>query len=147
MQNEIKKQIEELAYKRSIAFCYSDYFECPNGRCSKCGSDDLMRLVPGVGCEWGIDWVVQHILETELEPVDLELAFEESIRQIYSETTKVGWMEFDTVRLMKENDPVGWRCALAEYESQEDSEGNFISFNNNGFYYSLSDIENLLEGE
>ncbi len=69
MKTEIKKQIEELAYKRSIPFCYSDYIECPNGRCSKCGSDDLMRLVPGIGCEWGIDWVVQHILETELEPV------------------------------------------------------------------------------
>ncbi len=145
MQIEIKKQLEELAYKRSTPFCYSDYIECPTGRCTKCGSDDLMRLVPGVGCEWGIDWVVQHILETELEPVDLGELFEESVRQIYPETTKVGWMEFDTVTLMKENDPVGWRCALADYESEEASEGTILSFDNGSTYYSSQSIENLIE--
>lgn len=145
MQTEIKKQLEELAYKRSIPFCYSDYIECPTGRCAKCGSDDLMRLVPGVGCEWGIDWVVQHILETELEPVDLEVLFEESVRQIYPETTKVGWMEFDTVTLMKENDPVSWRCALADYESEEASEGTILSFDNGSTYYNSQSIENLIE--
>lgn len=145
MQIEIKKQLEELAYKRSIPFCHSDYKECPTGRCTKCGSDDLMRLVPGVGCEWGIDWVVQHILETELEPVDLEEMFEESVRQIYPETTKVGWMEFDTVTLMKENDPVGWRSALADYESEEASEGTILSFDNGSIYYSSQSIENLIE--
>ncbi|MFN8845578.1 MAG: hypothetical protein ACK5W9_01880, partial [Bdellovibrionales bacterium] len=145
MQIEIKKQLEELAYKRSIPFCYSDYIECPTGRCTKCGSDDLMRLVPGVGCEWGIEWVVQHILETELEPVDLGELFEESVRQIYPETTKVGWMEFDTVKLMKENDPVGWRCALADYESEEASEGTILSFDNGSTYYNSQSIENLIE--
>lgn len=145
MQIEIKKQLEELAYKRSIPFCYSDYIECPTGRCTKCGSDDLMRLVHGVGCEWGIDWVVQHILETELVPVDLAEAFEESVRQIYPETTKVGWMEFDTVTLMKENDPVGWRCALADYESEEASEGTILSFDNGSTYYNSQSIENLIE--
>jgi hypothetical protein len=145
MQIEIKKQLEELAYKRSIPFCYSDYIECPTGRCAKCRSDDLMRLVPGVGCEWGIDWVVQHILETELEPVDLEEMFEEYVRQIYPETTKVGWMEFDTVTLMKENDPVSWRCALADYESEEASEGTILSFDNGSTYYNSQSIENLIE--
>lgn len=145
MQIEIKKQLEELAYKRSIPFCYSDYIECPTGRCTKCGSDDLMRLVPGVGCEWGIDWVVQHILETELVPVDLAEAFEESVRHIYPETTKVGWMEFDTVTLMKENDPVGWRCALTDYESEEASEGTILSFDNGSTYYNSQSIENLIE--
>jgi hypothetical protein len=145
MQIEIKKQLEELAYKRSIPFCYSDYLECPTGRCAKCGSDDLMRLVPGVGCEWGIDWVVQHILETELEPVDLEEMFEESVRQIYPETTKVGWMEFDTVTLMKENDPVSWRCALADYESEEFSADNILSFDNGITFYQMNDVTQLIE--
>ncbi|MBL7688758.1 MAG: hypothetical protein JNJ49_12055 [Bdellovibrionaceae bacterium] len=145
MQNEIKKQLEELAYKRSIPFCYSDYMECPSGRCLKCGSDDLMRLVPGVGCEWGIEWVIQHILETELEAVDLEESFEESIRELYPETTKVGWMEFDTVKLMKENDPVGWRCALADYESEELGEGNILSFDNGSTNYRTSDLLELIE--
>lgn len=108
--------------------------------------NDLMRLVPGVGCEWGIEWVVQHILETELEPVDLGELFEESVRQIYPETTKVGWMEFDTVTLMKENDPVGWRCALADYESEEASEGTILSFDNGKTFYHSNEIIELVEG-
>lgn len=147
MKTEIQKQLEAIAFKRSIPFCYSDYIECHTGRCSKCGSDDLMRLVPGVGCEYGVDWVVKHILETELESVNLSEAFEESVRECYSETTKVGWMEFDTVTLMKESDPVGWRCALVDYESQEESEGNIVSFDHGCTYYEVSAIEDLIATE
>ena len=57
-----------------------------------CGSDDLMRLLPEVGCEYGTSWVIKHILETELEAIDLEGAFEESMRACYPEETKVGWI-------------------------------------------------------
>lgn len=51
MKTEIQKQLAVIALKRSIPFCYGDYIECPTGICRKCGSDDLMRLVPGVGEE------------------------------------------------------------------------------------------------
>lgn len=144
MKTEIQKQLEQIAFKNSVPFCYNDYTECPTGRCSKCGSDDLMRLVHGVGCEYGTDWIVKSILEAELEPVDLEESFEESVRECYSETTKVGWMELDTITVMKEQDPTWWRCALGDYESQEESEGNIISFDNGSTYYRTSDIENLI---
>ncbi len=100
MNNEIFEQLNKLAIKRSIPFCYGCYKEAQNGRCKVCGSDDLMRLVPGVGCEYGTDWVIKHILETELTAVDLEEEFEESIRQCYPEETQVGWMTFDTVKLI-----------------------------------------------
>ncbi len=50
MNTEIQTQLHELALKRSLPFCYNDYIECPDGRCPKCGSDDLMRMFPGVGC-------------------------------------------------------------------------------------------------
>ncbi len=145
MNNEIFEQLKELAFKRSIPFCYSCYKEASTGCCESCGSDDLMRLVPGVGCEYGTDWVIKHILETELTAIDLEVEFEESIRQCYPEETTVGWMSFDTVTLMKENDPIGWRCALAEYESQEESAGTILSTDNGNNFYYLSDIEYLLD--
>lgn len=147
MNNEIFEQLKELAFKRSIPFCYSCYKEAPTGCCKDCGSDDLMRLVPGIGCEYGTDWIIKHILETELTAVDLEEEFEESIRQCYPEETQVGWMTFDTVTLMKENDPVGWRCALADYESQEESEGSIVSFDGGSTYYSTSDLEVFLKIE
>jgi len=145
MRTEIQKNLEKLAYKRSSQFCYQCYEVAPSGTCSHCMSDDLMREVPGVGVEYGTEWIINHILETELTPVDLEEAFEESVRQCYPEETKVGWMTFDTVTLMKENDPISWKCALSEYESQEESEGGIISFDNGSNYFWSEDVEQLLE--
>lgn len=147
MDSEIQTKLTKLAFKRSSPFCYGCYKEAPIGRCNSCGSDDLMRILPGVGCEYGTDWVIRHILNDEIEAANLEEAFEESVRECYPEETKVGWMTFDTVTLMKEQDPISWRCALSEYESEEDSEGNIVSFDGGSTYYNLYDIEKLLDEE
>ena len=56
-------------------------------------------------------------------------------------------MEFDTVALMKEQDPISWRCALSEYESREESEGKIISFNYGSTYYSIHNIQSLISIE
>lgn len=69
------------------------------------------------------------------------------MRECYPEDTKVGWMAFDTVTLMKENDPVNWRCGLSEYESQEESEGNVISFDGVSTFYSIQSLEEFIEQE
>lgn len=143
MNNEILEQLKELALSRSIPFCYSCYKEAPTGCCKTCGSDDLMRLVPGVGCEYGADWVIKHILETDLTPVDLEESFENMMRECYPETTKFGWMEFDTVTLMKENDPIAWRCAVVEHESSEEADGVIVSLDGGSTYYYVNDIEKI----
>ncbi len=145
MNDEIQQKLHQLALKRSIPFCYGCYKEAPTRRCNSCGSDDLMRLVPEVGCEYGTDWIIRHILETELESANLEEMFEESVRQCYPEETKVGWMTFDTVTLMKEQDPIGWRCALGDYESQEESEGNIVSVDGGATYYSTQELSLLLD--
>ncbi len=144
MNQEINEKLQKLAFERSTPFCYQCYHECPTGRCESCGCDDLMRSVSGVGCEYETDWVIQHILGTELEPVDLEENFEKMIRECYPETTKVGWLNFDTVTLLKEQDPVSWGCALSEYESKEESEGQIISFDNGSTYYRADDLEELV---
>jgi len=145
MNEEIFEKLKELAFNRSIPFCYGCYKNAPTGCCEHCGSDDLMRLVPGVGCEYGTDWVIKHIVNTELEAVDLEEDFEQFIRECYPETTKVGWCEFDTVTLLKEQDPVSWRCAMSDYESAEADEGRIISFDGGHTYFNIFDIETLLE--
>lgn len=147
MSSELQTRLKQLAFAKSRPFCYSCYTEAPTGRCSICHSDDLMRVVDGVACDWGVDWIIEHILETELTPVDFEETFEQSVRECYPEETKVGWMTFDTVTLMKDQDPVGWRCALVDYESQEESEGNIISLDGGSTYYFTKDIEDLLELE
>ena len=76
--------------------------------------------------------------------MDLEEQFDESVRECYPEITKVGWMEFDTVTLMKENNPISWRCALSEYESNEEADRIIASFDGGLTYYIVADIENLI---
>ena len=66
------------------------------------------------------------------------------VRECYSETTKVAWAEFDTVQLLRDQDPVAWRCALGDYESQEESEATILSFDGGSTYYWLNDVEQLL---
>lgn len=144
MNSEIQSQLEKIAFKRSTPFCYSCYHECPSGRCESCGSDDLIRMHPEIGCGYGADWIIEHLLKTELTPVDLAEQFEESIRDCYPETTKVGWMEFDTVSLMKDSDPISWGCALSDYESQEESEGTILSLDNGSTYFRTDEIEQLI---
>jgi len=147
MNTEIQEKLEKMALKRSIPFCYGCYHEAPTGRCKTCGSDDLMLSMPGIGCEYGSDWVIKAILEAELTPFDLDKAFEDHIRECYPETTQVGWMNLDTVSTMKEIDPVSWNIAQSEWESFEADEETIISFDNGLTYYYTSDIETLLEDE
>lgn len=147
MNTEILEQLEQIAFNKTIPFCYGCYTECPTGKCPLCGSDDLMRLLPGNGCEYGTNWVMKALLEENLTPANLEESFEQSISDCYSETTKVGWMELDTVSILKEMDPISWRCALSDYEGQEADEGNIITFDNGSTYYWRYDIENLIKEE
>ncbi len=147
MNTEIHEQLKQLALKRSIPFCYGCYEEAPSGRCKTCGSDDLMRFVPGNGVEDGTDWIIESILETELTPVNLEEAFEESVRECYPEQITVGWMTLDAVSVMKEMDSVSWRCAQGDWESQEADEGNIISLDGGSTYYWPHDVEKLVNLE
>ena len=144
MKTEIQEKLEQLALKKSIPFCYSCYRQARTGRCITCGSDDLMRELPGVGCEYGTDWIIREILRTELTPVNTEEAFEESVRQCYPETVTVAWMELDTVSVAKEMDPVSWDLARSEWESQEEEEGNMVSLDGGSTYFRFCDLESLV---
>jgi len=144
-KEEIQSKLEAIAYNRTTAFCYNDYIECPTGTCPKCGSDDLMRLLPNFGCEYGISWVIEEILRSELEIANLDEAFEDSIRSCYPEETQVGWMTFNTVELMKSQDPVSWQLARDEYIDSLESDDQIVSFDNGSNYYWVHDLESLWE--
>lgn len=73
-----------------------------------------MHSLREVGYEWHY-WLIKHILETEVEAVNLREAFEDLVRECYLEETKVDWTAFDTATLMNKNDPVSGRCAQSEY--------------------------------
>ncbi len=145
MKNEFRNKLEKIALDRSTPFCYFCYQKAPSNICPICGSDDLMRQLEGVGVEWGTDWIIKHILQEELTSVDTEESFEESVRQCYPEKVAVGWMNLDVVSVMKDQDPISWRCAQSDWESQEEEEGNIMSFNNGSTFYWTYDLEKLIE--
>jgi hypothetical protein len=145
-KTEIEEKLEQLAFDRTIPFCYHCYAHAPSGRCNKCLSDDLMRSLAGVGVEYGTDWVIKHILQEELTPVDLEESFEDFMRECYPEGTDIGFLKnYDTVSAIKELDPIAWRCAQSEWESSEEEEGIIISFGGGSIYYRTSDIVDLIQ--
>lgn len=143
MNSELQQQLRNLALKRTIPFCYSCYQQAATGVCKSCHSDDLMRLLPGHGCEYGLDWVIAAILREELTPVDTEEAFEESVRSCYPEEVQVGWMSFDTVAVMKEMDPISWDLAMSEWLDHEVENGDLVLID--GCHYMLCDVKALLE--
>lgn len=146
METLIRK-LKALAWKKSKPFCYGCYKMAPTGRCEICFSDDLMRITEDEGPEFGIDWVVKHMVETNLEPFDTELAFEESVRESYSEAVSVGWMSFDAITVMKTMDPIWWNMAHSEYIDNEVAGEQLITFDNGSSYYRTSDLEDFIETE
>ena len=144
MKTEIQQKLEKLAYQKTVPFCYSDYIECPSGRCKKCGSDDLQRLYRGVGNEYGVDWVIKEILREELTPVDCKQVFEEFMSECYPETIDIGFLQnIDVVSAIRELDPTAWNIAESEHINSLESDDQIVSFDNGLTYYWLSDIEGL----
>lgn len=146
MKSEIQQRLEQLAFKRTNSFCYSCYQTVVESHCPSCGSDDFMRELEGVGVEYGTDWVIRQILSEELEPVNVDDAFEEMIRELYPEEITVGWLKLDTASVMKEMDPIAWDIAKQEWLDQEQDE-ELISFDGESTYFRIQDIEELLTDE
>ncbi len=76
---------------------------------------------------------------------NVEEAFERSIVDCYPETTKIGWLEYDTVTAIKELDPISWDCARSDWESNEESEGQIFSTDGGSTYYWTHEVETYLD--
>ena len=101
----------------------------------------------GVGCEWGTEWVIEEILKEHLEPVNQEEAFENMMEDCYPVDTKVGWLELNTVDILKTMDEISWDIAKDEYISGLEEDEEIISFDNGSIYYWITEIEELLENK
>ena len=143
----IYNQLTALAFQESIPFCYQCYIKAPTGKCDNCESDDLMRVMDGVGCEWGTEWVIEEILKEHLEPINEKEAFEDMIEGCYPMETKVGWLELNTVDILKTMDEISWDIAQDEYISSLEEDEEVISFDNGSTYFWTNEIEELLENK
>ena len=104
-----------------------------------------MRLVEGVGVEYGTEWVIEEILREHLKPVNQEEVFETMIEDCYSADTKVAWLEVNTIDILKEMCPCDWRLACDEYIYNLEQDEEVMSFDNGSTYFWTYDIENLIE--
>ena len=143
----IQQRLKKFAYEQTIPFCYLCYSDAPSGRCPSCLSDDLMRHLPSHGVEYGSEWVIRALIHENLEPINLDEAFEESVRQCYDETVKIGWIEYDTAQALRELDPASWELACSEWADSEESEGQIVSFDHGSPYFWTHDIERFLNRE
>lgn len=141
----IYKRLTTLAFQVSKPFCYLCYREVKTSHCPKCGTDDFMRLLEGIGVEYGTEWVIEEILKESLTPVNKSEIFESIIEDCYPKEIRVGWLEFNTVGILKTMDKVSWDIAEDEYLSGLEEEGEVMNFDNGSTYYWTSDIEKLLE--
>ena len=143
--NEINTKLESIAYNKSLPFCYSCYKVARTGTCKSCHSDDLMRLLPDSGCEYGVDWIVKELIEENLEFVDSDEIFEQMIEECYEETTQVGFMKLSTVQVMKDQDPICWDIAKGEYIDGLVEDEQLVTFDNGSSYYWIHDIESYID--
>ena len=146
-KSDIEQRFEKLAFRKSTPFCLGCYVDAPSGICPTCHSDDLGRKSAGEGdVDWHCNFIIEELLRDNLTPVNVEDAFEQSVRDCYPETTQIGWLEaYDTVSAIKELDPVSWRCACSEWESFEEGEGTIISFDGGSTYYWTHEVETYLD--
>ena len=139
----IKDLLNEAAYAITDNFCYGCYRVVDGDNCPTCGSDDFMRHLPGVGVEYGTEWVIEHLLETKLEPIDGEELFEEILDECYPEIA-IGCCTFSPSQVMKELDPTAFRCGVIDELDSLARDGQL--YEHGGEYYTLTDIEEMLDG-
>ena len=137
---DIVEALKERAQQESKPFCYSCYIavgeEGDDGKhCPQCGSDDNMRLVEGVGCEFGLDWIVEHIIKDEFEKMtesELEERFAELLDECYDKV-KVGCCEFFPGDVLKAMDPTSFRIGVSEQCDSDIEDGRLVYLD--GDYY------------
>ena len=142
---DLLKKLNKIANFKTIPFCYMCYKEAPKGICKSCHSDDLMRLLPDFGCEYGTDWVISELIDENLTPVNESELFEQMIDDCYGEEVQVGFLKLSTSQVMKDQDPIAWDIAQGEYIDGLVQDEELISFDNGSNYFWKCDVENYIE--
>jgi hypothetical protein len=115
---DLYKQLEEVAHKLTRPFCYLCYVDAPSGRCVRCGTDDLMRHLPGVGVEYGYEWVIKHLIDQNIDDIDendQEEYFRDFIDSCYGDEVHVGFLCVNTGHAVQKLDPMTFDINLRDY--------------------------------
>lgn len=142
--DDIRDALKQRAHDESRPFCYSDYITVEvddqgNAFCPQCGSDDLMRELDGAGVEFGYEWIMEHIVETEGEPVDVEELYRDLLDECYPEV-KFGDLTYSPSLVLESVDPTAFRIGAIEYADGMVEEGLLIELNSS--LYRLDGVTN-----
>jgi len=139
LSDDLREKLNETAMQVTENFCYGCYKVVEGDCCPKCGSDDFMRHLKGVGVEYGTDWVIEHLIQEHCEPIDEEEAYEEQLSECYG-TVAICGLEYDSGHALKNLDPVAFRCGVADMLADSETYAEI-----DGRYYLVSDIESMIE--
>ncbi len=137
--NDLQEILTALAFEVTDNFCYGCYKVVKSGHCPDCHSDDFMRHLEGVGVEYGTDWVIEHLIKEHCSPIDADAEYEELISET-CETVKIGLCEWEAGYVMKELDPVAFRCGVSDMLADDEQ---FVEID--GEHYRVCEIENMVE--
>ena len=138
----IHGRLQEAAYKLTDNFCYGCYKVVKGERCPDCGTDDFMRHLSGVGVEYGTEWVIGHLFQTRLTPVDGEELYEELLDECYPEV-KVGEIVYSPSQVIKNMDPLYFQMGTGENLQHLAEDG--VLYEYGGDYYHMHDLDKMLD--
>ena len=139
LNEDLQVKLAVLAFDKTDNFCYGCYKVVKGENCPSCGSDDFMRHLAGVGVEYGTEWVIEHLIKENCSPIDEEELYEELLNET-CEKVKIGNLEYEAGYVLKNIDPVAFRCGVSDMLSDEDQYAEI-----DGQYYNVYDIENMIE--
>jgi len=96
-----------------------------------------MREVDGVGCEYGLDWIMELIVEMEGEQVDIEELYSDLLDECYP-AVNFGELVYSPSQVLESVDPTAFRIGAGEYADGMIEEGVMIELN--GSYYRLDGV-------
>ena len=139
LNDELQEKLNAVAFDKTDNFCYCCYKVVKAKNCPSCGSDDFMRHLEGVGVEYGTDWVIESLIKEHCTPIDAEEQFEELLSET-CETVKIGSLEYDPGYVLRNIDPVAFRCGVSDMLEVDEQYAEV-----DGQYYHVFDIENMIE--
>jgi hypothetical protein len=139
INDDLREKLMILAFNLTDNFCYSCYKVVKADKCPSCGSDDFMRHLQGVGVEYGTEWVIEHLIKEHCSSIDEDELYEDLLNET-CEKVKIGTLEYEAGYVLKNIDPVAFRCGVSDMLSDEDQYAEI-----DGQYYHVFDIENMIE--
>ena len=142
---ELMKKLKKVAIMKTVPFCYSCYIDCPNGICRICHSDDLMRKLEDIGVEYGIMWVINHLIEKNVEIFNIENAFQNHITSQYGQKVQIAFLNTDLIEAIKSVDEVAWEMEKKSFLGDLKLVGEVYEIKNN--YYLAESVEKFVNAQ